>query len=424
MIKKNFLGSAFAKNILTLVSAAALAQVINFGFSVFLTRLYTPASFGAISIFTSLVSFVLVVSSGKYDIALVVAADKEEAKGLLSIGSLLTIISAFICLVATWFIYTANIPFYNNSIVRNWLYMIPVAVVLLSIFQLFWMWNVREKHFKTVSFIRPLEAFINNGLCILLKGYEATGLLIGSLIGQFVSMTLITGISFKREKLGLFGHHFHKLKTLSIKYAEFPRINILQGFIDALQLSILVIIASMYFPAAEIGYYALCMRILQVPVRLIVSPFSNVFFAEASETYRDGRDLHKLVKRSSYQIGLWTIALPIVLIVAGRYIFKIVFGAEWYTAGIYAGILSPWIFLDIIRAPIVQVSSILGKQKQVLVLSVISSVVLFATVIVNVVLHSNFSVLLFCVSVTQSIMTALIIFVVFNMTKKITSIKA
>lgn len=422
MIKKNFLSSSFAKNIFALVSATALAQVINFGFSVFLTRLYQPAAFGALSVFTSLVSFILVVSSGKYDVALVVANNKEEAKGLLSVGTWLTLISAFICLVAAWFIYRFNLPFYSGNTVHNWFYYVPIAVILLSIFQLFWMWNVREKQFKQVSFIRPLEALINNGLCILLKGYEALGLLIGSLAGQFVSMALITGMSFNREKLGIFSHPYQKLKKLSVQYAEFPRINILQGFIDTLQLGILVIIASAYFPPAEIGYYALCMRILQVPVRLIVLPFSHVFFAEASETHREGRDLYKLVKRSSYQIGLFTIALPIVLMIGGPFIFKLIFGAQWYMAGVYAGILSPWIFLDIIRAPIVQVSSILGKQKQVLFLSVLSSGVLLATVLVNVLLHSSFTVLLFCVSVGQSLMTALIIFAVFKMAKKTTLI--
>jgi len=422
--KISFFKSDFAKNIFTLVSATALAQVINFGFNVFLTRIYTPASFGALSIFTSLVGFILVVASGKYDIALVVATDRDEAKGLLTVGTWLTFISALVCLIASWVIYMVPIHFYDQSVVRNWLYLIPVAVIFLSLFQLFWMWNVREKKFKTVSFIRPLEAFINNGLCILLKGYQATGLLLGSLAGQFVSMLLITGISLQGEGIGLFAHHIKKLKTLSVKYAEFPRINILQGIIDTLQISILVLIASAYFPAAEIGYYALCMRILQVPMRLIVLPFSHVFFAEASEALRDGRDLYQLVKRSTYQIGIWTVALPIVLITGGAFIFKLIFGAEWYTAGIYAGVLSPWIFLDIIRAPIAQVASILGRQKQILFLSVLSSAILLITVVTNVALHSSFVILLSCVSATQCLMTALIIFTIFKMAKKAAPTKA
>ncbi|MGP8214401.1 MAG: oligosaccharide flippase family protein [Bacteroidia bacterium] len=423
MIKKNIFSSAFAKNILALISATILAQAVNFVFSMILTRIYLPAEFGAFSIFTSIVSFILVVSSGKYDVALVVANNKEDARGLLSVGTWLTLITAFIVLVVAWAVYTIPVHFYNNSVVRGWFYFIPVSIVLLSIFQLFWMWNVREKRFKNISFIRPVEATINNIVCILMKGYEAAGLLIGAIIAQFVSIVLITGITLRRDGTGLFIFRMKNLKSLAVKYAEFPKINILQGFLDAIQMSLIVLISSAYFSNAEIGYYTLCMRVLQMPVRLIVLPYSHVFFSEASETFREGKDLFGLVKRAVYQMSLWTIVMPIILIAAGPLLFKTIFGAEWQTAGIYAGILSPWIFLDIIRAPIVQISSILGKQKRILFLSLLSGLILLVTIAINIIMQAKFQTLLVSVSATQSIMLCVIIFSILKMAHKAIGLK-
>jgi len=420
VIKKFLFGSAFAKNIFTLVSYTALAQVINFGFNILLARIYGPSAFGALTVFTSLISFVTVVSCGKYDVAIVAAADKQDAEGLVSLGMWITWLTAIATAIAAWVVYAVPLNFYNQSAVRHWFFVIPVSLVLLSLFQLFWMWNVREKRFNRVSFLRPLEATVNNGVALLLRGYEATGLLIGTIAGQTVSAVLIMILTIRKDGWKLVTYPVNKLTKLAAKYSEFPKINILQGFVDAIQMSIIVLVASAYFSAAEIGYYGMCMRVLQVPVRLIVLPFSHVFFAEASETYREGKDMYGLVKRITLQTGAITIAIPIILLFAGSFLFKTIFGPQWGEAGIYAAALSPWIFFDMLRAPIVQIASILGKQKIILFLTLASNAVLVAVIAIGLACHVNFLILLTLISITQSLVNIAMILVIFNMARNAT----
>src|SRR5581483_11203804 len=195
--------SAFAKNILALVSATALAQAINFGFNILLTRLYIPDDFGVLSLFQYLGSFIIVLSAGKYDVALVAAQDREDARGLTSLGLNITVVVSVLTLLAAWLIYAIPISFYANNPVHKWFYLIPISVVLLSGFQVLWMWNVREKRFKNISFIRPIEAVINNGFCIFLKTYKELGLIVGSLAGQVVSLIVISLISLKKDGISL-----------------------------------------------------------------------------------------------------------------------------------------------------------------------------------------------------------------------------
>jgi O-antigen/teichoic acid export membrane protein len=416
MLQKYFSNrSAFAKNILALVSATALAQAINFGFNILITRLYTPADFGVLSVFLTLVSFVGVISTGKYDVALVAAREREEAKGLTSLGITITVVIALMTLLAIWLVYSIPISFYSDNPVRKWFYFIPLSVIFLSIFQMLWMWNVREKKFKSISFIRPLEAFVNSGLCVFLKAYKELGLILGSLTGQFVSAAVITFISLKSEGINLFFSPIKKLKDLGYKYIDFPKINILQGFVETLQMGIIILIATGYFLPSEVGFYSLCMRVLQAPARLITLPLAHVFFAEASENYREGKDLLHLVKRVTYQAGMWLIAMPIVLIIAGPLLFKVIFGANWEEAGVYAAILSPWIFLDMIRGPIAQVASIVGKQKIILFITVISNVILVISLIFGVWFKLRFNILLIIVSALQSLMCLYTISIIFKM---------
>jgi O-antigen/teichoic acid export membrane protein len=409
--------SSFAKSIIALVSATAVAQAINFGFNILLTRLYTPVDFGALSVFLSLVSFVAVVSTGKYDVALVAAPDRDEARGLVSLGMFICILTALVILILAWLVNVIPLHFYSQNQVHEWFYLIPLSLIMLSAFQMLWMWNVREKKFKSISFIRPLEAFVNNAICIGLKSYKSVGLLTGSLTSQFVSLVTITVISLTKTEKNLFFAPIKKLQNLAVKYIEFPKINILQGFIDTLQMGIIVLVSSNYFPAADIGYYALCMRVLQAPVRLIVLPLAHVFFAEVSSNYREDKGIYNLVRKVTYQTGVWTVAMPVVLITVGPFLFKIIFGINWQEAGVYAAILSPWIFFDMLRAPIVQVASIIGKQKQVLVISIISNVVLLLSIIFALCLGLHFNVMLLIISITQSLMNVYLILIIFRMSR-------
>jgi len=102
-----------------------------------------------------------------------------------------------------------------------------------------------------------------------------------------------------------------------------------------------------------------------MPLSLIGSSVSQVFFQKASQTYIDGGDLHVLLKKTMIKLAM--IALPIfVIIIIAPDMFAIFFGKAWREAGVYAQILSPWIFLNFIVSPIAGVYLIVGKQKQAL----------------------------------------------------------
>jgi O-antigen/teichoic acid export membrane protein len=417
MLRKYIPKSILVRNVFTLVSGTAFAQVINFIFSVILTRIYTPGAFGSLSVFLAILAFFLVFSCGKYDVAIVATHSRNDAVELLRMSLIITFFTALISLIMIIAVYIVPLNFYNNTPVRTWLFLIPLSLILLSIFQALWMWNVREKRFKDIFVIRPVEAFITGGLSVSLLSLKGLGLLLGTLIGQISSTILLIIITIRKDSLKIFYFSWKEVKHVALKYSHFPKFNIMQGFVEMLQASAIVLIASNYFPAALIGLYALCMRVLQVPVRLVILPFSHVFFAEASDIYRNGKSLYQLVRRTLIHTSLLSLPLPIFLMFAGPFVFGLVFGAQWKEAGEYARILSPWIFFDILRAPIVQISSIVGKQKQILFLSLLSGLVLITSVILGLYLALSFNKILWIVSISQSLTNILIIIAILKMSK-------
>jgi O-antigen/teichoic acid export membrane protein len=307
-----------------------------------------------------------VFSAGKYDVAIVVAKDREQGVSLVQLCFLITSLFSLLSLIVIVLFKSLIITHLDHPEIYNWFYFIPLTLFFTSATQTIWMWNVREKNFKDLSVIRFIETIFNGGASVVLNFLGAIGLLFGTILSQMASSVYLMVKLFKREKVNPFHFENDRLKKDALQYSEFPRFNILQGFTDMLLITGIVVVGSNFFSVYVIGIYSLCMRVLQLPMGLVVKPIAHVFFAEASEKHRSGEDFYELTKKTVQRTALFASVIPIALSIAGPFLFSLVFGQSWRESGVYAQILSLWIFLDLIKAPIAQIPAIVGKQKEVL----------------------------------------------------------
>jgi len=281
------------------------------------------------------------------------------------------------------------------------------------------MWNVREKKFKDISMLRILETSSNGGFSILFKPLGTIGLLFGTLISQLVS-SLFLGIKiFVRDKFNLFKFIKKDMKENALLYLDFPKYNILQGLCDMFLIIGIVLIGSRYLSVEVMGFYALALRVLQLPVGIIVRPIAHVFFAEASEKYRNGENLYQLTRKTIINMLFFGSIIPTVLFIAGPFLFSIIFGKQWYEAGVIAKILSIWIFLDFVKAPVAQIAAIVGKQKLVLLCTLVVSII-FVLVIISsgYFFHDNPKIFFTIISTYQSIQTIFFILLFLKLSRK------
>lgn len=75
--------SASSRNVLKLAGGTAGSQVIAMAAAVILTRLYGPESFGVLATFVSILALLNVVSSLRYELAIAVPEDDDEAVALV-----------------------------------------------------------------------------------------------------------------------------------------------------------------------------------------------------------------------------------------------------------------------------------------------------------------------------------------------------
>jgi len=406
-------GSDFVKNVLTLATGTAIAQAIPFLMMPVLTRLYTPEQFGFFSIFMSVVSGIAVLVNGRYDVAILLPKSNRDAYRLI-------VLSFYICSAVSLLSFVVVGILSALRIISFWFLLIPVFVFLTGLYQIFVNWSNRNKKYKQISFFR-----INNSIAInasnLLFGFlklSSFGLITGNLIGMIFSNFI-----FIRKELKDFFHHIRTtkiayLKLSAYRYRDMPRVNAIQAIIDMYQLNGIIYLIPIYFSSAVLGLYSFGMRILQAPINLIGGAIAQVYYQRASEKYSAGQDIQKLLKETIKKAALIALPIPLILLFTGEDLFAFVFSEKWRIAGLYAKILAPWIYFDFIRMTISQTAIIVNKQKQLVFISFLGSLILTLSMLYAGIIAHNVEIGFYLISVLLSLLNIFIIFWNYNISKR------
>ena len=224
MIKFNTKVSDFKKSLLTLMSGTIIAQLIPIAISPVLTRLYTPEDFGGFALFISIASIITVISSARYDQAIVLPKKDEEAFNLLILSCIITCVISVILfiLIFLWGNHIASL--FENKSIKNWFYLLPISVFLTGIYQNFNSWSIRKKYFKNLALNRITQSSLS-GSSQLLIGYNKTnssiGLILGGIIGQFITTFNFIFKIWKKDKSFLKRISWIKQIALFKRYLSF-----------------------------------------------------------------------------------------------------------------------------------------------------------------------------------------------------------
>lgn len=115
-------------SVLKLLTGNVLAQLIGIIFIPVITRLFTPDDFGIYTLFITIVVFLGIFSTLRYEIAIALPSDNKKAIHVVIGGILVLIIMS---IMNSLIIYTADL-FFNSKVkevgLDKYIYLIPVIV--------------------------------------------------------------------------------------------------------------------------------------------------------------------------------------------------------------------------------------------------------------------------------------------------------
>jgi O-antigen/teichoic acid export membrane protein len=411
---KSLFRSEFSRNVLTLVTGTTIAQAIPVLVSPVLTRLYSPEDFGTFALFMSIVSGIVVIATARYELAILLPREDADATKLV-------ILSFFICsgISLLSLLITAALMLLFHDI-SPWFLLIPMFIFLLGFYQIFVNWNNRKKIYSRIAFSRINNSIYGNAATLLFGFFklEFIGLMLGNLTGLFVSNTIFVRKELKNFVKDIKQTKRAELKVIASRYKEMPLTNSRQALVDMFQYNGLIYLIPAFFSSAVLGLYSFGMRILQAPINLIGSSFAQVFFQRASEKYNNGENIDVLIKETVKKAALIALPVPIILLLGGQDLFAFVFSEKWRIAGLYAKILSPWIFFDFIRMTVSQTPIVLNKQKELLYISLIGTLVIIASMLYAGLISKDILTGFYSISALFSLLNIYIIFWIFRIGKK------
>jgi len=382
-IKNRLPKGGFLHNVLTLMTGTAIAQAIPIIISPILTRLYTPDDFGLLALYTSVVSLIGVIVTGRYELAIMLPEYDEDAANLGALSLCVAIVIGALTFFAVGYFNATIAGYLGKPDIAKWLYLVPLAVITIGVTQVLNYWSTRKNQYRRLATSRVAQSVTNAGVN-LGQGFAHMGVS-GLIVGNFAGQVLSAGVLIKQAWVDLLKYrssiHWGRMCHNAKVYQDFPKVNSFHAFVDILQSSGVVFIISSLFGSTVLGFYSFTLRILQAPLGLLGASVSQVFFQKASETYKNGGDLRALVKKTI--ISLSAIALPI-FVTLGLFapdLFSLIFGKQWREAGTYAQILAPWLFFNFIVSPVSQVPIIVGEQKKSFIFGIIGNSMIVLSVI-------------------------------------------
>lgn len=349
-------------------------------FAPLITRLYGPEAFGLQSLFLAIVSLLATVAALSYPIAIVLPRSDADARGLvrlsLWVGLIMTALATLVLLMGG----EPLLRLLNATAIGDFIYLVPVAMFSAVLTSAQAQWLIRRQAYSLTARFSALNSLLTNavktGAGFILP---TAGVLIvtNTLAGLLGTLLLHFGWRRSRENTAQIMPATPELaadlRDLAKQHADFPLLRTPQVLINAFSQSLPVLLLAGYSGAAAAGQYALAVAVLAVPVGLLGGAVMSVFYPRVTRAVQDGENVRRLIVRSTAAMAAVGVLPFLVLVLAGPFLFMLVFGDQWHKAGVYAQWLAPWLFLQYLNRPAVAAVPALGLQRGLLAYELFST---------------------------------------------------
>jgi O-antigen/teichoic acid export membrane protein len=356
--------SEFSKNVLTLMAGTTIAQAIPIAISPILTRLYTPQDFGIFALFISITNIFGSIVNGRYELAIMLPKKDEDAINIFALGFIITSVISILLLVLVVLFNNYFTKLLNNSEISIWLYLMPVTVFFIGLWNILNYFNNRKKQYKDLAKATIIKSIVTAvvQLSIGFIKQGATGLISGQIISQFFANTKLLRNIIK-DKILLSKISKVKILALAKRYKDFPKYSMWAILANTLSQNLTNILISSFYSAATLGFYSLVQRVLGIPSTLIGNSIGQVFFQEATkEKQETGKAVNTFDSTVKKLIIIGSFFFGILFFIIED-LFAFVFGEEWRIAGTYAQIVIPLFFIRFVVATVSNINNIFELQK-------------------------------------------------------------
>ncbi len=375
----------FRGPVVTLLSGTAITLVVSYLTVPILTRLFTPEQFGVSDYFVMIMSILITFASLRYEDAILLPESDRDAGSVLWLAILLTCGTVLLTSIAVlWSDEIAHAL--RVEAVAPYLWLVPPTLLLMRFGKLTEVWLSRKKAFRAIT-----AGEVTNKLAMVsarVGAGAATSLGAGGLIGGFVAAHVASGTYYAAILVRRFGHGLPEafdvggMRRAARRFRRFPLYSSPAAALNAVVARLPVLLLPVFFSLETVGYFGRAFVALAVPLSLIGTAISQVFFVHAAEAHREDRlaEFTGTVHQRLVMIGMYP---TVVLIAVGPELLEFVFGPAWRTAGVFEQVLAVWFFAGGVASPLTRLFDVLERQRTELLISISTCLALTTALIIG-----------------------------------------
>lgn len=358
------------------ITVSATAQVIAIAVSPIVSRVYSPHEFGIFVIFSSCIAVLSSVVTLRLEYALPLVSDHLERHALSKMTMLVSLVMSSI--LVSIFLYINNLFNLFDVSPYHFSFGLIIFVGLVS--------NSFNQIAIYLALARSQESSISSAKLNQAIAQAVTHLAGGFLSGS--SMFLILGFILNRITgiRRLLGGGFYKLSRNEIqlgfsKAKQQQKLTIYgttSAIIDAFSVQAMPLILAHIFSPTSAGMYGLTQRVISVPAAILGQAIGQMVYSRTSKALLNNESIAELTEGITARLILVSLPIYGLLALHGEWLFSLVFGKDWSTAGIYAQWLALWLGVSFITAPLSMIPFAKGLQKQGLLINFVELVLRFS----------------------------------------------
>jgi O-antigen/teichoic acid export membrane protein len=397
------------------MTGTALAQAIPFFMLPVLQRwFFDTDDFGLLTLYISVAGFLINSASFKYEYAIVTQRRLKDAANIILLCFVLIIGVSLLTLLTVFLFNDSITEALKDDRISPFLYLLPISVLSYGGYQVFNYWFNREKRFKTMAASKVVQTSTGESIKLGagVGGANAGGLIVGRVIGQFISFSYMSIIFLKRQKKLFKLFSWKHARKMGKKEINFPMFSAPSAIIGAFVPVVFVNLFLGYFGSSWVGVIGASTSYIGAGTGILSLAISQVYYQRISEI--KGR----AALRKNYASFVGKMFLLAGIMVATIYLIPnswivAILGNEWKEMMPIMRIIVIWIGISFVSTSLSFIYIRVRKQKVMLLFAALNLLMVIGSISWGYQQYGDVISTLWCFTIAQSLYYILTIFAAF-----------
>lgn len=356
-----------------LSGGGAVATIIGIVAAPVLGRLYTPAEYGKFGAYAAVASILATVGNWQFSQGVVVEKYESKALSMVSASVVASLVTSGIAAVigVCYWLMSAD----SNTVDRSWYLLLPASTMLGGLTSAWTAWANRRRRYSEISTARIVNAVVT---AVGSVGFGFLGFGVAGLFLAYFSALSATAALYGWYHNRSIGWRLKKASwrrtfSLARKHRAFALYTTPAEFVGSFAMQAPIFALGLLSATEMIGLLSRARQLLSLPITLLGGSIAQVFLQRASADYAATGSCRMIYGKVLVLLVGAGLVPMIVFAVMAPTLFEVFLGPDWTKAGEVARILAPMLMLRLVCGPLSTVFSIVGAQREDLMLMVTCS---------------------------------------------------